>query len=228
MVHYILIEIEKTRNGVIEYVGTEKLHGYNVICPYCYKEMCSGYRIDIRDWIHNALIGCKEDDVITAPCGCSMSVFDFYTRLIPIDELISKPVSRLNMSGYLTKYSCSGHLHAENGYVAFSYKYDDLVSYLIHDSYLNNILDIEVNMVDIKNKIMNTFKWDNGRKSWTLIEEYPMEDTYGECVVVRMKHNLNKMHKSRLDKMLMFRRALMRIANWCEKAGKGIHGVWIH
>lgn len=212
-----MIQLEKDENGYIMHIDVSRLHGYTLICPYCYKEIVPGHDADIGDWAYTILTGHKEEEILTSPCGCEMSISDFCSNTIPVDELIAKPVALMNKCGYKTKYSCSGHMHETTGYLAYAHKYDDLLDYLLHDEYLKNLLNIEVNVIDPKNLVMENYEWDDKRKSWILFEDYPIEESYGECLVVRVKRKLTNGTKSRLDKMLMFRRALIRIAKWCEK-----------
>ena len=48
-----------------------------------------------------------------------------HQELVPIDELMVKPIVELNKKGYLTAYCCSGHNprecdpYADNAYIAF-------------------------------------------------------------------------------------------------------------
>ena len=202
------------------YLTLNSLHGYNVLCPDCFKEVKHLKFKDmvlesVEDWL-SVVLECDEKFLNTRfkmPCGCVMSYKAYISSWVYVDEFISKPVSKINRAGYLTAFSCSGHLNHGAGYLAFKEKYDDLIDYIVN-GHLINILDVEVTILD-KDKF-TSYSYDMDTKSYKFVSSY----TKAECdswevdhFTIYLKKNARK---SRLDKMIMFRKILNSIAKWCE------------
>lgn len=193
------------------------LHGYNVLCPNCFKEVkpnvINGLKVyDMDDWIQ--LVYDLPDLKARAkmPCGCVMSYEDYLSSWIYIDELISRPVSAINRAGYRTAYCCSGHIKHGNGYLSFKEKYDDLIDYIVNGP-LINILDVDITMLE-KNKFF-TYSYDKSTKTYKRVRGHTKEECSSWAVDHFCIYMGGMRKKSRLDRMLMFRKVLNTIAKWC-------------
>lgn len=213
-----MIRFEENESKEIVNIEHNDVRAYNILCPKCYSEWrYDRGRMQIWVWLHTKICGKHKtlEDIIQVPCGCYMSVWDILHTSILVDELISKPISRINKSGYLTKFSCSGHMHDPYAYVRFLHNYDELVHYITGNTYLSNVLSVEVELNGRKKGVMDTYEWDLERQSFVKTNTI---DHGKNPPLENMTIRLNKSRKmANLPSMLLFRRCLNKIAKWCEE-----------
>lgn len=210
-----MIRFETNKQRKIIELEHSDMRAYNILCPKCFAEWKYNRGTSpIYVWFYNHICGKYVDDTVKAPCGCFMSAKDVLETCILVDEFISRPVSRINRAGYITKFSCSGHMQSSHAYLAFANNHDELVHYITNDPYLSNVISVEVEIKSNKKKMMDTYVWDTDKKGFvnTFSTEYE-----GKAPPDNMTIRLNKPeHVCNLSAILLFRRCLTKIAKWCE------------
>lgn len=210
----IELEIEKK---FIEFVDTSKVHGYGAICSKCFKEI--DVYPSLKDWLYSELRDLRVDDGFKLPCGHWTYAKDINSSLIFIDEWIVSYISKMNMSGYLTTFCCSGHNNKlMTGYVAFLDTYEDLADYIIHHPRLLNIIDLEYWAVNKKDYVIRVY--DREHKVYKVQSTIKAPKNADDHILIRLKYGykFGNSYRSRFEKLTLFRRCLNDIAKWCVKS----------
>lgn len=180
----------RVHEGQIVNVSLDALHGYEILCPKCFKQHYDSRGSGGVDEFYD-LIGKNESNItFQLRCGCVMSVDDLRYKLILIDEWIANSVSRINIAGYRTNFCCSGHSVGYSGYLSFVKYYEVLADFVESDQFLHRFLNTEIMRVEN----------DDG--------------TFTNRLCLRLKPVRNK---SKFEKLQLFRKLLKRVAKWCEE-----------